>query len=383
MIALILLSLSLHARAVHALSRRLPQKLLSSSLKGGLGASSDTSSLTVKYLSTGVQVTYSHSEALFGVPAYGGGVQARVYYPSDPNPNVNTGCTPLASETTPPNSVIVLDRGGPAGCTFTSKVLNAQRAGAVGAIIVDSIGVCFKTADCPRGSDACRGCPLYQTSTQCQCDLPVMADDGSGSLVNIPSFLVGRDDGAAIKVAATDASKNRPPKAIAALKWDIPDADGRAAMAMWQDSNDIVAYQFRDSFKPYIPYLEGSVDFVAHYLILDGRAEGCNGFYDCGNQCINGGYYCAADPDGDVTKGVSGADVVVENLRQICVWQVRPPDVPFCPAPFLTLRPHHSIHRSQICRRALARNGGSTRTCSLRVVRGMHPRGARPVPRVP
>lgn len=217
-IALNLLTFSFFAFSASALSRRLPQKVLSSPVKGSLGASSDTSSLSVKYLSTGVQVTYSHSEALFGVPAYGGGVQARVYYPSDPN--LNTGCVPLTTDpgaaAVPPNSVIVLDRGGPAGCTFTSKVLNAQRAGAVGAIIVDSIGVCFKTADCPRGSDACRGCPLYQTSAQCQCDLPVMADDGSGSLVNIPSFLVGRDDGAAIKVAATDAGKNRPPKAIAA-----------------------------------------------------------------------------------------------------------------------------------------------------------------------
>ena len=40
----------------------------------------------------------------------------------------------------------------------------------------------------------------------------------------------------------------------------------------------------------------------------------------CSSQCINGGYYCAVDPDGDPDSGVSGGDVVLENLRSQCAW---------------------------------------------------------------
>jgi len=40
----------------------------------------------------------------------------------------------------------------------------------------------------------------------------------------------------------------------------------------------------------------------------------------CYNLCTNNGRYCALDPDGDLEKGASGADVVRESLRRICIW---------------------------------------------------------------
>lgn len=303
-----------------ASSQSQARKLLSSPARrtGSSGIASDTSSLSVTYLATGQQAQYSHSDALFGIPAYGGGVRARVYYPTD-----KTGCAVISDPLVPLGSVVVLDRGGGAGCSFTTKVYNAQRAGAIGAIIVDSLGVCFVTPDCPKGSDRCRGCPLYQTNSSCQCSLPMMADDGLGLSIQIPSFLVGRDDGGVIKSFADGSGQGQLPKAIASLKWDIPSADGHAVMTMWQDSNDIIAFQFRQAFKPYIPYIDGVVDFTPHFYAIDGRAEGCATKFDCGSQCINGGFYCSSDPDGDMNVGISGADIVIENLRQLCVWQVR------------------------------------------------------------
>ena len=35
---------------------------------------------------------------------------------------------------------------------------------------------------------------------------------------------------------------------------------------------------------------------------------------------ILGDKYCAPDPDGQLNEKLSGADVVKENLRQMCVW---------------------------------------------------------------
>ncbi|KAI3843931.1 hypothetical protein MKX03_011594 [Papaver bracteatum] len=40
------------------------------------------------------------------------------------------------------------------------------------------------------------------------------------------------------------------------------------------------------------------------------------------SQCINQGRYCAPDPNQDFSKGYDGKDVVIENLRQLCLFKV-------------------------------------------------------------
>jgi hypothetical protein len=42
----------------------------------------------------------------------------------------------------------------------------------------------------------------------------------------------------------------------------------------------------------------------------------------CKSQCINHGRYCAPDPEQDFSSGYDGKDVVLENLRQLCVFKV-------------------------------------------------------------
>jgi hypothetical protein len=42
----------------------------------------------------------------------------------------------------------------------------------------------------------------------------------------------------------------------------------------------------------------------------------------CKSQCINKGRYCAPDPEQDFGEGYEGKDVVIENLRQLCVHRV-------------------------------------------------------------
>ena len=62
--------------------------------------------------------------------------------------------------------------------------------------------------------------------------------------------------------------------------------------------------------------------FTPHYYILDGRNWKCDTkFPKCGNQCTNQGRYCAVDPERDLDLGISGLDVVQEDLRQLCIWK--------------------------------------------------------------
>lgn len=136
----------------------------------------------------------SHSNALFGIPAYGGAVGGFLYQPT-----VSSGCSDLYNETNLSGNIAVLWRGG---CTFTRKVRNAQSAGAVGAIVIDDRGVCpstdgyIGTTLCYSGSRGCSGCPYTEAfPTECQCALRYMADDGDGANVQIPSFIVTSEPG--------------------------------------------------------------------------------------------------------------------------------------------------------------------------------------------
>jgi hypothetical protein len=66
-----------------------------------------------------------HADALFGTPAYGASVLGQLMYTTANG----SGCGALTGLPRPlPPTVMMLDRGG---CTFTTKVLNAQVGGAL------------------------------------------------------------------------------------------------------------------------------------------------------------------------------------------------------------------------------------------------------------
>ena len=58
----------------------------------------------------------------------------------------------------------------------------------------------------------------------------------------------------------------------------------------------------------------GWVRFTPHYLVWV-----CPASYhkseECRSQCIRQGRYCTPDPDGDLAKGYSGADIVQVRPR--------------------------------------------------------------------
>jgi hypothetical protein len=77
------------------------------------------------------------------------------------------------------------------------------------------------------------------------------------------------------------------------------------------------------AFRGHAQLLEKAGDalFTPHYIIRFCPAQFA-GTRQCASQCINHGRYCAPDPEGDLGAGYEGKDVVVENLRQLCVHRV-------------------------------------------------------------
>lgn len=139
---------------------------------------------------------YEHKEALFGMPPYGGSIEQNVYFADadlcDPTFDYSRGGFPTretdesgAMEAFKTPFILMVDRGS---CTFVKKARNAQKAGAAAMIIADTTCLCIAGDSCVSVGEAF-----------CETKEPIMADDGSGSDVTIPSFLMYKQDADPIK----------------------------------------------------------------------------------------------------------------------------------------------------------------------------------------
>jgi hypothetical protein len=119
-----------------------------------------------------------------------------------------------------------------------------------------------------------------------------MADDGSGSDISIPPFLMFQRD---VKVKA-----NRPVQIE--MKWN----------------SDMVARDFMKDFGKIAEALGDRACVTPHTYIYDGiklkksHCQGNSGENYCSILCTNNGRRCATDSEHDLEQGISGADVVNE-----------------------------------------------------------------------
>jgi hypothetical protein len=146
-----------------------------------------------------------------------------------------------------------------------------------------------------------------------------MADDGSGSDISIPSFLMFKRDADAIKAQVMD---DHPVQLE--MSWSLPQPDDRVEYDLWSVPTDVVSRTFLKKFKPISKALGDRAYFTPHMYIYDGvrtHCQGNEGENFCYNLCTNNGRYCATDPDNDLDRGISGADVVKESLRRLCIWK--------------------------------------------------------------
>jgi PA domain len=251
---------------------------------------------------------------LFGVPPYGGSIAQSVYYADSDlcDANVNTrGGYPERDmdkdgKMKPWESpyILMVDRGG---CTFVQKVRNAQRSGAAGVVIADNTCLC-NDSECTANNGGA-----------CETTEPIMADDGSGADISIPSFLMFKRDADAVKA---ELKANRPVQIE--MAWSLPNPDDRVEYDLWTVPSDSVSKDFLRSFKVVAEALDNRAYFTPHMYIYDGvrsHCQGNDGENFCYNLCTNNGRYCATDPDNDLDHGISGADVIKESLRRLCIWK--------------------------------------------------------------
>jgi len=196
--------------------------------------------------------------------------------------------------------VVVLDRGF---CAFTKKALHAQNAGADAVIIVDNVDEPLVTMD-------------------------ASADDqsvGEAANITVPVGLVTKATGDIFEPILTAGTT-----ILVTLNWTdvLPHPDSRVEWELWTNSGDNCGAKcdaqkgFIKDFKETAVTLEknGYTQFTPHYVTWLCPPEAIDEPF-CVQQCINNGRYCCPDPDSDFAAGFSGADVVTENLRTLCVFR--------------------------------------------------------------
>ncbi|CAM8899228.1 unnamed protein product [Rhodiola kirilowii] len=249
----------------------------------------------------------THDSAIgnFGIPQYGGSMAGTVVYPKDNK----KGCKEFKdfgiSFQSKPGALptfVLVDRGD---CFFALKVWNVQKAGASAVLVADDNDEALITMDTPEEDRA--SADYIQNIT-------------------IPSALIEKSFAEKLKKAISGGDMVN-----VNLDWReaVPHPDDRVEYELWTSSNDEcgvkcgMLMEFLKDFKGAAQILEkgGYTQFTPHYItwycpqafILSKQ---------CKSQCINHGRYCAPDPEQDFSSGYDGKDVVVENLRQLCVFKV-------------------------------------------------------------
>jgi hypothetical protein len=203
--------------------------------------------------------------------------------------------------------ILMVDRGD---CTFVHKVRNAQRAGAAAVIIADTLCLCDASSECT---------PDFDNDAGCESKEPIMADDGSGADITIPSFLMFKQDADPIKNALKENTMVRME-----MSWALPRPDDRVEYELWTTPKDLVSRPLQRGFRQVAEALGDHAFFTPHMYVYDGVDAGCQGLdgeNQCYNLCTNNGKYCSTDPDDDLDSGLSGADIVTESLRRMCIWR--------------------------------------------------------------
>ncbi|XP_073307695.1 vacuolar-sorting receptor 3-like [Primulina huaijiensis] len=249
--------------------------------------------------------TFDSAIGNFGIPQYGGSMAGTVVYSKDNK----DGCKPFGdsgvSFKAKPGALptfVLVDRGE---CFFALKVWNAQNSGAAAVLVADNVDEPLITMDSPE------------------------EDVASGKYIEnitIPSALISKNFGERLKKAITGGDMVN-----LNLDWReaVPHPDDRVEYELWSNSNDEcgvkcdMLMEFVKDFKGAAQILEkgGYTQFTPHFITWY-----CPQAFaiskQCKSQCINHGRYCAPDPEEDFSSGYDGKDVVLENLRQLCVFKV-------------------------------------------------------------
>jgi hypothetical protein len=202
--------------------------------------------------------------------------------------------------------IVLLERGQ---CEFEQKVLNAQYAGAIAAVVFDNVDETL----------------LQMSPSQVAVAGVVRATP------RIPSLFISKSDGQWLQRGLANKTN-----LIGSLTWPFPQKLG-VEWELWSWSYFITkTVDFHQDFDAKAQWVSlgmstekidmfmdissalSDSQFTPRWVIIRGDKLGCShNNVGCSTQCTNNQRYCSED----VTVTVTGGDLVAEAVRQICVWK--------------------------------------------------------------
>ena len=178
--------------------------------------------------------------------------------------------------------IVLVDRGG---CSFVTKVRNAERVGASLVVVIDN---------------------RFENITDV-----VMGDDGTGTGIRVPSMLIGKTDGELLKNFAKTSDTG-----TLSAEFTMPNIEGKVHVEFWFSSNNVQALDFLKEFDKYMHELEDRVEFEPRYVTW--ACSYCSDEYKA-EECYGNGLYCAPNHERSSYSNIYGRDIISEDLRQHCL----------------------------------------------------------------
>ena len=248
--------------------------------------------------------------ATFGDIPYGLNMYGKIYYDADNNDS-EMACKDLNTikieenifSINDGNPIVMLDRGS---CSFVTKTRNAQNIGAKAVIVVNN------------NDDYIHD--IYAI------------DDGTGSDIKVPMMLISKSDGEKLKVFFRNKLKyiNQDLKVL--MKFELKKSDKINFEIIWSSTNleiynllsnlqEILNSFPAESFHFYpIYYIQSHPNFVPKFRLEKGDIQKEINSPDC---YANGHYCNFFDSEGLDLNVHQGQTVLMEDLRQICIFKER------------------------------------------------------------
>ncbi|OMP06162.1 hypothetical protein COLO4_08300 [Corchorus olitorius] len=249
-----------------------------------------------------IKGVYESAIGTFGVPQYVKTLVGTVVYPKANQrscKNFDDFNVSFKSKPGELPTVLLVDRGD---CYFALKAWYAQKAGAAAVLVADDIDEPLITIDTLKNARYVQNITIPLALITKSLGDSIKKALNSGEMVNInldlTKSLAHRDHKRAKYEFWTSSSYECGPKC----------------------DNQI---EFVNNFKGIAQVLEqkGYTQFTPHYMIWY-----CPQAFvltrQCKLQCINHGRYCAPTPEQDFGNGYVGKDVMLQNLRQACLFKV-------------------------------------------------------------
>jgi hypothetical protein len=228
----------------------------------------------------------------FGNPPYGTSILGRVFWPGEA---AELACGALnyidfTGDPDPVNSPILLLKRGV--CHLVQKVRRAQDIGAAAVVI-------------------------YNTNDDPVEDI-VMGDDGTVGNLFIPAYLISKSDGELLLRFLNDREFST--RVAMQLSFEMNHPWTYVEYHIWMSPDQWVVRDFLHNFAGSAKQFgDDETVFTPHYVLWYCAECRDNHFQTDHPDCFAGGKLCAPDPDG--AGGISGRDVLYEDLRQLCIYK--------------------------------------------------------------